>query len=118
MSTIISFKKDSAKGILSSKFPKDKVDAATAAYDIHPNRLKLPDGQTLKGLRIDRQDIESLIATAGYTDIYLRFIVEPDSNQISILAGAVVPGGLHGQCDKDNLYDYCEPCPQKCAVFV
>jgi hypothetical protein len=118
MSTTLSFKKNRSKGILSAKFPPEWVDAAIAAYDAHPNQLKLTNGQTLKGLLIDRDDIRNLVNTPGFTDIYLRFIVEPTTNEITILAGAVVPGGLHGQCDKNNLYDYCEPCPNVCPTFI
>jgi hypothetical protein len=120
MSTIMSFKPINTTGILSAPFDPALLDDAIIAYDNHAGKLLLPNGQTLKGLRFDREHIETILLNQNVKHLYLRFIVSPDDGYITVVAGGSVPTAAHpnGECDKNVLYDYCEPCPSVCAIFV
>lgn len=120
MSTVLNFNSKKPKNLLSEWFDPALLNGAILAYENRTDKLTLPNGETLNGLRFDRAHIEKILENTNVTHLYLRFIVSPRDNYITILAGGAqtTPMDNNGVCDKNKLYDYCEPCPSFCATFV
>lgn len=91
------------------------------AYKTHPARLFVKNAgepeTVLKALRFDRNDIEQLLS-GSVTHLFVMFAVKPgDTDYLTIIAGGVEdPENDGGILNTDLLYDYCEPCPNKCPV--
>ena len=120
MKTIISFKEGKDKSLLSTKFNPALLATAIANYNNRVDKLYLPSGAVLEGMRFDRQDIEAILANPNVTHLYLRFIESPTAPYITILAGGAVTTATdpNGTVDKNELYDYCELCPSACPTYI
>lgn len=116
----MTFNSEKPKSLLSEPIDPVDFDNGVIAYATHPGRIKLPGGATLTGLRFDRAHIEELLKNTSVSHIYLRFIISPTSNYVTVVAGGSVPTAAHpdGEVAKTKLYDYCEPCPNVCATFI
>lgn len=120
--TTFRFKTEAEANEMSARITWDQAAPLIAAYATRPDALKLelPTGtiMTLKALRFSKANILSLLEKPDTTDLYLMFANSPtDPDNITIIAGGVCdPEGTGGLLDKSLLYDYCEPCPTKCAV--
>lgn len=118
---IFSFRTKDANELLEGSKPID-FDVALPllnAYKTHTAKLYVNNGgansPVLKGLRFDRSDIEALL-TGNVTHLFLMFAVKPgEPDYLTIVAGGVTdPDDTGGILNKNLLYDYCEPCPNKC----
>ena len=121
--TTFRFKTAEEKEKLSAEIPWDIARPLIADYATRPDALKveLPDGtvQTLKAYRFSATEIQNLLNQPNVTDLYLMFATSPQNPaNITIIAGGVNDKALDGGYLLTNLlYDYCEPCPNKCATM-
>lgn len=120
--TTFQFKTEDECNEISARISWTVAEPLIEAYATRPDALKLelPTGAlvTLKALRFSKENILSLLQSDDITDLYLMFADSPtDPENITIIAGGVAdPTGDGGTLDTSLLYDYCEPCPTKCAA--
>lgn len=121
--TAFRFKTEEELNSFSAEIPWVEAEPLIADYARRPDAIKveLPDGvvTTLKALRFSVENIRQLIDRGGVTDLYLMFATSPvNASNITIIAGGVNDElGDGGFLLTDLLYDYCEPCPNKCAML-
>lgn len=120
--TTFRFKTEEEVNNLSAEISWIVAEPLIADYYRRPDALRvaLPGGviTTLKSYRFSVEDIRALIDQDQVTDLTLMFATSPtDPTNITIIAGGIIdPDNTGGDLVKTLLYDYCEPCPTKCAI--
>jgi len=121
--TTFSFKEEEEVNGYSDEITWTLAEPLIVDYSQRPDAMKveLPNGEVavFKALRFSKEHIENLLKQGDVTDIYLMFATSPlNANNITIIAGGVVdPSNTGGTLLTGLLYDYCEPCPNKCAAM-
>jgi len=120
--TTFRFKTEEEAKNYSAEIPWALAEPLITEYYLRPDALKvaLPDGVVtiLKSYRFSADDIRRLIDQDQVTDLTLMFATSPTNpTNITIIAGGIIdPDNTGGELVKGLLYDYCEPCPTKCAT--
>lgn len=117
------FKTEEEANTLSAEITWAQASPLIAAYATRPDAIRVlqPSGavNVLKALRFKKEHILALLEPEAVTDLYLMFANSPQNAQnITIVAGGLTDGSQGGLLLKNLLYDYCEPCPTKCATNV
>jgi hypothetical protein len=96
-------------------------------YKEHPDCLRFPDGRIMKGFRIGKDQIESMLEIDGFKDLFVFFAVHPYTKNMAINSQrftlvfaplkAVSATDIYGQIVEEGpLYEYVDPCPDKCPT--
>lgn len=122
--------KESENGFVADQHKVEYSDLQNmqAAYLAHPDCLSITyfggNKAPLKALRLPVEEIRKIIDRDD--NIEVKYLIaffghrqEPDGDHFNITFGGVCdepgnPGNDRGLLLKDQLYDYCEPCPNKC----
>lgn len=121
-------------GLPGSKFPKHTKTAKQMAnaYLDHPDCFTIKiDGQDekLRGLRIDRSDLETLFRDPDIEEVFLMFAIhmddigKPHSDQrltglIYGLSHTTKGDKTTAKFEYDRAYDFCDPCPPFCPTNI
>ncbi len=114
-----------------SSYPTDQLISRNTAktmalyYEQNPNHLSI-NNYTLSGFRVKRGTVENILAQDDITELYLMFGVSPATlnNPVAqqeftiAVMGIEDDGTPYGTIPLDGLiYDFLEPCPNKCPYF-
>lgn len=95
------------------------------AYWIHPDNIRIPIGDprvlnVLKGFSFNAADVRQVLDT-GVEQLFVMIAVRgedvdkpKDQQYFTLILGGI---DSHGKLLQAPLYDYCEPCPDKCPVY-
>ena len=103
----------------------DDVKLMVQKYWIHNQPLfiatgDIPELKVLKGLSIDANEVQDII-NKGAKEIFIMMAVrkkdldKPKDDQYftTVICGV----DEEGKIMEEPMYDYCEPCPDKCPTF-
>jgi hypothetical protein len=109
---------------MSAPISKSTALAMISAYETHTNTVKTLDDNgnevTLKGLRVDRASLESILANTNIEEVFLALAVKesdlpkPTQDQYFTLVCAGITN--EDVVDYDNAYDEAKNCPPDCPA--
>ena len=104
---------------MSSEISWSVAQTMIRAYWDNQNALTIPTTsgvQTLKGYRISKANIESIINQSNVTDVFIAFGVrQQDVGQATQYFTTILAGiNSSNNLVTTKVYDFCEPCPDQC----
>lgn len=89
------------------------------AYHNHSFSIPGPSGKKLKGLRLDLEDINEMCNTNykfPFSEIIMLFAIKADENGNEQVTTIIAPIDAHNHIitDEKKVFDYCDPCPERC----
>jgi hypothetical protein len=94
-------------------------------YKEHPDCLRYPDARIIKGFRIGKDELDHIRAASEFKDLFVFFAVHPDTKGSAIEGQkftlifaplkAANATDVYGEIiEAGPLYEYVDPCPDKC----